>query len=302
MSRLRLLSIALTGSVAAFAWSVGAMAADVLASPEPANQGLVLPAVSGVNGKWELDAGYLSDPASAVFRAGASLTAPLGDSFGVQGDVSFANSGAGPVYGGALHLFTRDPSNYLFGVTAGVIRSSEATLGGVGPEAELYFDRWSIEAWAGVAGLNYDDPLLTDQTGVFALADVAFYPTDDVRLSLGGSSVLGYNALHLGGEYLFRDLGTPLAATADARLGEDGRLIATLGLKGYFGGTDDGKSLIDRQRQDDPRNRAIDLFGAAGPELYTSVPDTEPACIVFSTPDQPLWAWNFGTSRCLPSP
>ncbi|HWV46623.1 MAG TPA: hypothetical protein VN039_11490, partial [Nitrospira sp.] len=46
----------------------------------------------------------------------------------------------------------------------------------------------------------------------------------------------------------------------------------TVGLKGYFGGTDDGKSLIDRQRQDDPPNRAIDLFTAAGNQLYQTAP------------------------------
>ena len=40
-------------------------------------------------------------------------------------------------------------------------------------------------------------------------------------------------------------------------------------------GGDDSKTLIDRQRQDDPDNRALDLFGAAGDQLYATAPGTK---------------------------
>ena len=43
-----------------------------------------------------------------------------------------------------------------------------------------------------------------------------------------------------------------------------------MGLKGYFG--DEGKSVIDRHRQDDPRNRVLDLFSAAA---ALGTPETE---------------------------
>ena len=62
----------------------------------------------------------------------------------------------------------------------------------------------------------------------------------------------------------------PLSVTADARLGEDGAVSALAGLRFYFG--DDGKSLIDRHRQDDPRDRGFDLFAAAGTQAFERDP------------------------------
>lgn len=143
----------------------------------------------------------------------------------------------------------------------------------IGVEAEAYLDRWSIEAWGGVGGLNYDDPALADLTGVFLLADAAFYPTDDFRLLAGVSHLLGENGLHFGAEYLLRDqLSMPVSLTADVRVTQTGAYAVMGGIKGYFGGDDSGKSLIDRHRQDDPPNRALSLFTAAGGLLYATAP------------------------------
>ena len=127
-------------ALAAVLWAQNASAADlVLYSPEPVDQqeiDLVLPAVSGINGKLELDIGAFNPPSSAVFRAAGSLSIPVGDALGVQLDVSAQNSGAGFLYGGAIHAFTRDPMAYLVGVTAAAVRSPEGTLAVAGPEAE----------------------------------------------------------------------------------------------------------------------------------------------------------------------
>jgi len=88
----------------------------------------------------------------------------------------------------------------------------------------------------------------------------------------------------------------PLSLTGDARLHTSGGYSFTVGLKGYFGGTDDGKSLIDRQRQDDPPNRAIDLFTAAGNQLYQTAPppvDPETACLAQAPTDpEHVWTWT----------
>ncbi len=289
MSFVRISPYSITAALAAVLWAQNAVAADlVLYSPEPVEQqniDLTLPAVSGVNGKLELYGGAFHAPTSAAFRAAGSLSIPVGDAFGVQLDVSAQNTGAGFLYGGAIHAFTRDPMSYLVGVTAAAVRSSEGTLAVIGPEAELYLDRFSIEAWAGVGNINYDDPLLADVSGFFILADAVYYATDDWRLSVGGSSLLGYNSLHLGTEYLFRDMGLPIALAGDLRYGEDGNYTIMAGLKGYFGGGD--KSLIDRHRQDDPPNQALSLFSASGPLLFeTATPpppeeevDPEQACL-----------------------
>jgi len=281
MRHLRSLTVLLLGTTSLLA-AHAAFAADL----PPATGTIVqpnteLPAVSGINGKWELDPGILTG--TGGLRAAGSVSVPVGERFGLQFDGSAIWNG-GLTYSGAMHAFTRDPSKYLAGVTAGFVRAPGATLTAIGPEGELYMDQFSLEGWAGVAGLDYVDPAMVDKTGVFAIGDLAYYATPDWRVALGGSYVLGDTALHFSTEYQLRGLGMPLSLTGDARLHAGGSSSFTVGLKGYFGGSDDGKSLMDRQRQDDPPNRAVDLFTAAGSQLYSTAPgapviDSESACI-----------------------
>jgi len=241
-----------------------------------AAHGQQLPAVSGPNGKVEFSAGVFNLPATPNFhaRAAGSFSFPVTDAFGVQGDLAFFNSPSGLGVASAVHGFTRDPSSYLLGVTGAFVRVPGATLIGVGPEGELYLGQWTLEAWAGVANLNYDDPLLADKAGVFGFGDVAYYPTEDLRLSVGASHVLGYNQLRLGAEYQVTHFDMPFSVTGEGRIGQDGTVIATLGLKFYLGG--EAKSLIDRHRQDDPPDREVDFFGGAGNLPYEKAPVVVP--------------------------
>ncbi|HVY52280.1 MAG TPA: hypothetical protein VHA07_12070 [Devosia sp.] len=282
MSPLRTLTAVLLGTAGACCWIVSVDAADLIVDQgtivQPDTQ---LPAVSGINGKWEFDPGLLTG--GGLIRGAGSLSVPLGDRFGLQGDVMGTwTSTNGFIYSGALHAFTRDPERYLAGLTGGIVVSPQATLAAFGPEGELYLDNFSLEAWGGFANLNYVDPAMLDKTGVFAIGDLAYYATPDWRFTVGGSYVLGDLSVHGGTEYMFHGLGMPLSATADARLHNNGSYTFTVGLKGYFGGSDDGKSLIDRQRQDDPPNRAIDLFTAAGSQMF----DTPPAGPTYTDPEQ----------------
>lgn len=190
MSVMRLTKAALLSSIFSVPLAFSVLAADPpVLSPEPVEQrDAVLPAVSGVNGKLELDFGGLSDPAGSIVRGGASLSVPLGQSFGLQGDLSIGSIDGDWSVGGALHAFTRDPSSYLLGVTAGVVVADGSRLAAAGPEAELYLDRISLEGWAGWAAIGYDDAALTDENGFFAMGDIAYYATDDWRISLGGGT------------------------------------------------------------------------------------------------------------------
>jgi hypothetical protein len=267
MSRLRVLLLALLGTTA-FASVMPALAGD-LGSGVVVQPDATLPAVSGVNGKWQLDTGLATG--GGEVRGAGSLSAPLGDRLGVQGDGFGIWGPDGLVFGGAGHLFARVPSAYLGGIAAGVVVSSDARLGAIGGEGELYLDRVSIMGWAGIAGIDFIDPSLVDKTGLFAMGDIALYPTDDLRLTLGASTVLGDLSVRAGAEYELRGLGAPVSLVGDARLHADGRYALTIGLKGYFGGDRD-KSLIERQRQDDPDNRGLDLFAAAGDDLYATAP------------------------------
>lgn len=231
-----------------------------------------LPAVSGLNGKIELGGGALSSPSTGVGYVAGTLSVPAGDRFGVQFDASIHNS-VNVTGGGALHVFTRDPSSFLFGAAGTVLRSNVGTLGAIGVEAEFYYDQFSLEAYAGLAGIDYDAAAAVDKSGMFAIVDAAFYPNDDLRLEIGGSSILGYESLHIGLEYQVSGFETPFSVTGDVRIGETGAVRAVAGLKLYFGGA--GKSLSERHRLDDPDNRSLDLFGTAGDQLTS---DGAPTC------------------------
>ena len=95
---------------------------------------------------------------------------------------------------------------------------------------------------------------------LFAIGDIALYATDDLRFAVGASSIADFESAHIGAEWQLQDM--PISLTANARIGEDSFKEATVGLKFYFGG--ESKSLIRRHREDDPRNRSLDIFNAAG--------------------------------------
>jgi hypothetical protein len=291
MSRLARLTAYFIGTVAAFSWGYAAKAADLLLSPDPIADQDVSAAVSGVNGKWELYGGSIDG--TSAFRAAGSLSVPVGTQFGLQGDFMLTNSGAhGTTFGAAIHAFTRDPSSYLLGVTAGTVVSADARLNAIGIEGELYLDRISLEGWAGYAAVDYFTPPPNDTSGIFAFGDIAYYPTDDWRVQFGGNYLLGETQLHLGTEYQFRDLGVPLSLAADARLGASTSSVM-VGLKGYIGGDPD-KSLIDRHRQDDPDNRALGLYSAAalivdGAALVQACLDADPENVWEVEPETGLY-------------
>lgn len=221
------------------------------------------PAVSGVNGKLEFDAGVLSlgSTPSYMLRGAGSLALPLGDQLGFQGDVTLS-TGSSFGNSAAVHVFTRDPDSHLLGATFGFASMPGAMVFAAGPEAELYYGRFSIEAWGGLAHTNYSDPGTPDRTGIFAMGDLAYYPDDDWRLDAGLSLLAGHVAAHVGSEVLLHGFPQPLSLAFDGRVGSDGSVGATAGIKVYFGGGD--KSLIARHRQDDPQNRGATLSEATG--------------------------------------
>jgi opacity protein-like surface antigen len=246
-----LTGVAFTGTLAVTAFGATAFAADVVEAPPPNC------AVSGFNGKLEGAAGYAeNDDESGDFagEVGGSLSLPLGCLIGLQLDAGYSSKLDDDMYGGIAHLFIRDPESYLIGVTGGVIDGQDETLYAVGPEAELYLGNVSLEAWGGYLNLDPEDGGSKD-TG-FIIGDAAFYVTDDFRVSVGGKIVDDFEALRAGFEYQFAD--SNIALQGKAEYGDDDYFTILGGLKIYFGGED--KSLIRRHREDDPRNRTLDLF------------------------------------------
>lgn len=238
----------------------GAAALGALLCAVSAATAQELPAVSAVNSKFEFDAGVLSLPSPAFMgRAAGTLTVPIGDRFGVQFDASLA-SAPGLTGSAAVHGFTRDPASYLIGGTLGIIRTPGATVLAAGPEAEFYFDRWTLEAWA---GLSYARPTTgSDRLAPMVMANLGYYLDDDTRLTAGISSFDGYDALQFGAEHLLDNFALPVSVTAETRIGQDGAWRGMLGLRAYLGPED--KTLIRRHREDDPADRGAALYIAAG--------------------------------------
>lgn len=248
-------AILLSGTVAAGLYGSVAFAADV---SSPAS----LPAVSAPNGKVEIGAGWdnLDDyDSDTVFRGGASFSFPVGDMFGIQADMAAVDTFGDTSIGGTLHAFTRDPNSYLLGAIGGYANAGDANVWYVGPEAELYLGNVSVEAVAGYMNVDVSNSSSSDK--FFAIGDVALYATDNLRLSVGASSVAGFETGRAGLEWFMGDdMGVPASFKLDGRVGEDGFTSIEAGLSFYFGGDD--KSLIRRHREDDPRNRSLDIFGA----------------------------------------
>ena len=244
----------LTGTIAAGMYGGVSMAADVETVTS-------LPAVSGINGKVEIGAGWgdLDDFGDdEVFRGAAAISFPVGDMFGIQADVYALDVFSETAVGGAIHAFTRDPNSYLLGVYGGYADAGPVNIFYVGPEAELYLGNISIEAVGGFMDVSGSGS--SSGSEYYALADIALYATDNLRLSLGASTVAGFETGRAGLEWFMGDTGLPASLKLDGRVGEEGFASVMAGVSFYFGGED--KSLIRRHREDDPPIYMLDIFGA----------------------------------------
>jgi hypothetical protein len=226
--------------------AMSAFSADI-APPTPTR-----PAVDGLNGKISFG-GLYSDVnggrSDTYFYGDGSFSAPQGERFGLQIDGAIAANSNVTTGGAGAHVFWRDPS---FGLAGGYGEIISSNSGGpviyrFGGEAEAYFDRFSVEAFAGVQDAATIKPIFTGDL------TLAFYPVDNMRLSAGVVRNFNETSGVIGLEYGFQGTGTTLPVVfANAEFGKDTTTVKA-GLRFYFGGSN--KSLIQRHREDDPRNR-----------------------------------------------
>ncbi len=235
-----------------------------------------LPAVSELNGKIAIGGGLLEETGSGFVQG--AITFPLTFSTGFQIDGLAGVGNDGGYVGGAAHLFWRDPSIGLLGVYGSVtsvdLGNNDYTHLTGALEAAAYFGPISLEAVAGIEG---GDNL---NQRFFTIANLAYYPTDDLRLFAGVRYIQDDFIGAAGAEYQFNLAGMdqPLALFAEGRLGDDEAEIWG-GLRVYFGRPN---SLINRHRQDDPDNYSLDFLleadvtPAAAPT--TVAPTSTPPC------------------------
>lgn len=237
------------------------------------------PAVSGVNGSLSImGGGFRSDDlgasgggitalnadggAKGAAIAIGSISAPIGERFGVQLDAGGGIASGDPAFGGTLHVFWRDPDVALAGLVGSYAhteqdvfvsigggnfarQSQDINIGRIGGETEIYLDRFSILARA---GYQFGD----GEEDFYGRLNVAYYPWDDLMIAAGPEYFPGAG---VAGSFEIEWLDTfsesiGLSYFVDAAIHDSDNYHAFAGIRLYFG---DNKSLIRRHREDDPR-------------------------------------------------
>lgn len=234
-------------------------------APEPAQS---LPAVDGVNVKASGFGGTWDG--NDFYGAASSVSVPLSFRYGLQIDGIVAGAetdaeGNVTAAGTAAHLFWRDPSVGLLGpyghyLHVDAFDGVDVFTGGV--EGALYLGRFTIEGIAGAEGGSADLGALGDvnfDTRFTDVAQLAYYPIDDLKISIGHSYLFGANSLLFGGEWgLPTGHGTMTALFVSGSASEAGDATVLGGLRLYIGQRD--KTLIRRHREDDPPSASPALW------------------------------------------
>jgi hypothetical protein len=179
---------------------------------------------------------------------------------GVQIDGGVTENSANTVASrGAGHLFWRNPSIGLLGaygfyshVTGNIIGTNISRFAA---EGEYYLSRWTLRGLAGYETVRLDAPSVGPgiPNRFFDSVSASYYVTDNFKLSIEHRYCIGRHKLTLGGEHGFALGGGRMASLfAAARFAEGGDNAVLGGVRLYFGQRD--KTLIDRNRQDDPED------------------------------------------------
>jgi hypothetical protein len=189
-------------------------------------------------GQGDFGSNQLGDKALA--EGGIEGVLPLGHSFGVQVE---GGGGTDSYWGGAGHLFWRDPSWGMFGGFYSAESIEHADMQRYGGEAELYLSQITVSARAGGQGGDVAN-------GVFGRIDLGFYATDNfvIRGGFEGSPHMDFGRAGL--EFQPSPHSLPgLSLFADGDFGHGSAI--TVGIKLHFGESG-GESLIYRDRHEDP--------------------------------------------------
>ncbi len=222
------------------------------------------PGVEDFNAKASYSGGWMNSAEGHNFDASISL--PVSHTFGFQADGLYSRISGLDFYGGAGHLFWRNPDIGLFGVTGGFVSRSGVDTFQIGAEAEYYFGRFSFGAFAGVGRIAYDRPvpfIETEPTRFVGSLRTDWYPFDDLRL--GACYITAFENNLAKGEIEFQTPISGLALTAEGAIGNNDYDHVLFGVRYYFGAK---KNLCDRHRRLDPRSlmpqilHSLGLYGA----------------------------------------
>ena len=251
-----------------------------------------LPAVDGMNGKIA-GLGGAADHSNGFYGGTGSLSIPLAQQWGAQidgGVGSLDNSGWSH---GAGHVFWRDPSIGLLGAYGcyfhwngiGVLTIPRigVNVSRFAAEGEYYWSRWTVSGFAGYETVHLNVPNVANRPGLLSVPNrffdsvsASYYATDNFKLSIGHVYTFGSHGLTLGSEYGFAVGGGRMASLfVNALFAEGGNNAVLGGVRFYFGQRD--KTLIDRNRQDDPAG-IVDLDIARSSDLVRGISGAGGAC------------------------
>jgi hypothetical protein len=199
------------------------------------------PAVSGPNLKLDIGGGFYTDDGAGL--ASGLFTFPIGEHFGghIEGAAGVLDDDF--AWGASTMFFWRDPDVALAGlfVSHGQIEEDNNTR--YGATGQIYLDRFDV---TGQVGYQQHDH---DEDGAFGRLELGWYPTDDVRLFLGGDLNPVADAGFAGIEFRPGFEALPgMSLFLDGQVGEHDHSSVIAGVRFYFG---ESTTLIDRHRRDD---------------------------------------------------
>ncbi len=207
-------------------------------------------AVSAPNAKFGISGGTTAG--AGVGQITGSFSSPVGCAFGLQVDGALTSAGATASGGVAAHLFRRDPSVGLLGITTSYENGNGVGTLRVGPELEAYFGAISVEGWAGYASAS------SGPQDWFAAVNAAIYPTDDLRLSAGWRHSFGTDVGVARAEY--QPPHSDAGVFVEGRAGAQNYSSVKVGMEFHLGAP--GQALIARHRTSDPQSWLFDLLAA----------------------------------------
>lgn len=215
------------------------------------------PAVSELNGKLGANGGSFDGKGSGI--GFGSVTAPLGHSFGLQLDAGAGSIDSNAYWGTGAHLFWRDPSVGLLGLTYGYQRWNDFDFGFLhnnntavvadafmhraGLEGEWYLSRFTLSGRGGYQ----DGTVNSDGYGQLKLK---YYATDDLAVHATADHFGGQNLIRGGVEYRPNlEVLSGLSLFAEGGYGSQDYGMGQAGIRLYFGKP---TTLIGRDRRSDP--------------------------------------------------
>jgi len=221
------------------------------------------PAVSEINGRVDYSGGNMNSAEGHNFSG--SITLPVSHQFGFQADALYSRISDLNFYGGAGHLFWRNPDHGLLGLTGGYLYRDgfeSVDTFQAGAEGELYWRQFTFGFFAGLGSIDYQysAPFIdTNPTRFIGRVSADYYPIDNLRVGAFFTSAFKDYFGKAEAEYQLPING--LALTGEVALGNHGYDHWLLGVRYYFGGK---KTLRDRQRQDDPRGLMPQILQSLG--------------------------------------